>query len=289
MKRNRIIAAVLLLALLTVVFSACGKKADGMNYKETDGGVAISGYTDKTSVTAIRVPDEIDGKPVIRINDFGLCNAESLKTITIGKNVREIGAWALTNNQHLTAYEVDPANECFAAVDGVLFTKDLKTLVSYPCGKGIEFDEYGRAKNAVDYEIPAGVEVIACNAFYKCGHVNVTAFPDSLKRIEEKAFFKCYYREEFSKDNVVESGLKNFTLPEGLEYIGKDAFSYDELLTEVTLPATLREIGDFAFFNCKNMTKLTVKVPENALKQGEKWQPTAKGRIMKDCEVVFAP
>ena len=30
----------------------------------------------------------------------------------------------------------DPENPCFTSADGVLFTKDMHTLVCYPCGKG---------------------------------------------------------------------------------------------------------------------------------------------------------
>ena len=202
--------------------------------------------------------------------------------------MQTIGGWALTNNPHLTEYVVAPENPVFTAVDGVLFTKDMKTLVSYPGGKGVTFDKFGRTRDSADYTIPEGVETIGTKAFYKCGHVNITAFPSTLKRIEEKAFFKCHYWEEFSKDDVVESGLTNFTLPEGVTYIGKDAFAYDELLTEVTLPSTLEEIGDFAFFNCKQMKKLTVLAKEDDIIQGNKWQPTAKGKIIEDCEVIFA-
>ena len=287
MKMKRyLIPALFLFTLLCLC--ACGKKTDGMSYKEIEGGIAITGYTDKTSVTEITIPDEIDGKPVIRVDDFGVCNAESLKKITLGKNVKELGGWAFTNNQHLAEFAVAPGNVWFTAVDGVLFTSDKSVLVYYPGGRGVTFDQYGRAENAAEYAIPEGVQVIGTKAFYKCGHVDITSFPSTLTHICEKAFFKCYYREEFSKDKIVESGLRNFTLPEGVETIEKDAFAYNELLTDVTLPSTLREIGDFAFFNCKNMAKLTLLCPEETLVQGEKWQPTAKGRILDSCEVIFS-
>ncbi len=288
MKLKKYLPLAFLFLLVLFCFAACGEKVDGMNYKAVEGGYAITGYTDKTSVTEITVPDEIEGLPVIRIDDFGICNAESLKKITIGKNVKELGGWALTNNQHLTEFVVDPENRYFTAVDGVLFTKDMTVLVAYPSGRGISFDQYGRAENAVEYAIPEGVQIIDTKAFYKCGHVNITSFPSTLTHICEKAFFKCYYREEFTKDHIVESGLTDFTLPEGVVAIEKDAFAYDELLTEVTLPSTLKEVGDFAFFNCKQMKKLTVNAKESDLTLGEKWQPTAKGKIIEDCEVVFA-
>ncbi len=288
MKARKYLPILLLMLLLIFCFAACGAKQNGMNYKINGDAVTITGYTDKTTVTELTVPDEINGLPVTEIADFGICNAESLTVIRIGKNVEEIGDWGLTNNPHLVEYVVDPSNPYFKDEDGVLFTKDGKTLVSYPSGKGIEFDVYGRATNAVEYAIPEGVEIIASKAFYKCGHVDISVFPSTLKRIEEKAFFKCYYYEEFSKDNVLVSGLSNFSLPEGVEFIGKDAFAYDELLTDVTLPSTILEIGDFAFFNCKKMEKLTIYAKEDGITLGNKWQPTSKGKIMESCELIFA-
>ena len=284
--KKPIIGSFILLIILFAL-SSCAKKEAGLNYKAVEGGIEITGYTDKTTVTEIAVPDEISGQPVIRIADFGICNAESLTKITIGKNVKEIDGWALTNNQHLKEFIVDPANENFTAVDGVLFSKDMKTLYYYPCGKGVNFDKFGRALNGVTYDIPEGVETIRTKAFYKCGHTDIAFFPSTLKTIEEKAFFKCYYWEEFSKDNVVESGLSTLTLPEGLEKIGKDAFAYDDLLKEVSIPSTVTEIGDFAFFNCRNIGTVTVYADENAITQGKNWQPSAKGKVREDCEIIY--
>ena len=285
--KKPIIGSFILLVILFAL-SSCAKKEAGLNYKAVEGGIEITGYTDKTTVTEIAVPDEISGQPVIRIADFGICNAESLTKITIGKNVKEIDGWALTNNQHLKEFIVDPANENFTAVDGVLFSKDMKTLYYYPCGKGVNFDKFGRALNGVTYDIPEGVETIRTKAFYKCGHTDIASFPSTLKTIEEKAFFKCYYWEEFSKDNVVESGLSTLTLPEGLEKIGKDAFAYDEKLENMTIPAAITEIGDYAFFNCTGLTKITILAKEENIKLGARWQPTAEGRIKKDCVITFA-
>ena len=105
--------------------------------------------------------------------------------------------------------------------------------------------------------------------------MDVNVFPDSVTRIEEKAFHRT-------------SALTDFDMPANLEYIGKDAFAYDELLEELTIPATVKEIGDYAFFNCTGMKKLTVLAKETDMTLGVKWQPTAKGRVNKDCEVIFA-
>ena len=270
------------LLLAVIAFSSCSKKQDGMNYKEVEGGLAITGYTDKTTVTELTVPDEIGGVPVVRIEDFGICNAESLTKITLGKNVASLGGWAMTNNQHVVSYEVDPANEYFTSVDGVLFSKDMKTLYCYPCGRNITFDKYGRTEDTTEYRIPDGVETVATKAFYKCYYVDVTYIPDSVTRIEEKAFHRA-------------SAMTGLTLPAHLEYIGKDAFAYafgasdDKEKLDITIPATIREIGEYAFFNDDGINSVTVLAKEEDVILGVKWQPTSKGKIIEDCAVTFAP
>ena len=288
--KQKLLSILLVLAILTTL-SACVALGDGpaIQYKEINGEMHIVGYTDKTTVKDLVIPDEVDGKPVTVIEDFGLYNADSLNKITIGKNVRQIGTpdsgsdccWALTNNQHLAAFEVAEGNMFFKAVDGVLFSADGKILYAYPCGRGIEFDDFGMAKkdeegNAifVNYEIPDGVEEIHANAFYKCYYVNITYFPDSIKVIEEKAFHRC-------------SSLQIFSAPANLEHIGKDVFSYNENLKAVILEKNVCRIDDTAFFNCKNLKYVYLKGTESDMILGKNWQPTDQGRDVKDLKITF--
>ncbi len=280
---KKITFAAALLLLLCTLFSGCTlfNNEPNIKYKEVDGEIHVVGYTDKTTVTELTVPDEIDGKKVTVIEDFGLCNAESLQKIVIGKNVREIGSWALTNNQHLKEFVVDPENKCFKSDNGVLFSWDGTVLIAYPCGKDVEFDHLGNIKTdgdgnpmTADYAIPDGVEKIASKAFYKCYYVNVTAFPSTIREIGEKAFHKCY-------------ALKDFTMPAAIEIIGKDAFAYDEGLTSLEIGENIKEIGEYAFFYCKNLKSIRIRAEESKLKLGKKWQPTDKGKVMEECTITF--
>lgn len=287
-KMIRVIACLLVAACVAGCFSGCkmlDMTAVRISYKKTDTEAYVKSYTDRTTITELVIPDEVDGLPVTKILDFGVCNAESLTKITIGKNVAEIGEWGMTNNQHLLEFVVDPANAAFKAVDGVLFTADGKTIVYYPPAKGVEFDKFGAPSNIEydeagnplnmpQYAIPDGVETVRSKAFYKCSYVNVTRFPDSITRIEEKAFHRC-------------SALTDFEMPANIEYIGKDAFAYDWNLKNISIPATIKEIGDFAFFSCTGMEKITIAAAEADVKLGNRWQPTEKGRIKKTCEITF--
>ena len=78
-----------------------------------------------------------------------------------------------------------PTTPSFKDVDGVLFTKDGKTLVRYPVGKP-----------ATSYAIPDGTETIEECAFMqtatgmqqKPGKLQTVTFPRSLKQIKSGAF-----------------------------------------------------------------------------------------------------
>lgn len=295
MKSVKRILAIALCAL-TVLFAFSGCSGDisltsngKLKIEVVDDHASVVKYTDSTEVFEVVVPDEYEGVPVTEIADFGLFNAETVEVIKIGKNVEKIGEWSMTNNQHLKAFEVDEENPYFCDVDGILFTKDMKTIVYYPPARNIKFDKLsGEAQNKTTYDIPEGVETIRSKAFYKCYYVEDITVPSTVKRIEEKAFHRT-------------AALNKIDLPEGLEYIGKDAFAYcfsenyksdsrPELPedTQIVIPSTVKEIGEYAFFNCEKVTKVTVNAKKDDMKLGKKWSPTTKGKEIKGCEIVWA-
>lgn len=267
----------LFLCLSTVVltFTACSSKTDSkLEYEIVNDEVVITKYTDSTQRTEITVPDEIEGLPVTEIADFSLFNCESLKKIYIGKNVSKIGEWSMTNNQGLTEFVVDEANEYFCSVDGVLFTKDMKTIIYYPPAKDITFNKYGEAQNTTKYSIPNGVETIRTKAFYKCYYVDEISIPEGVKSIEEKAFHRT-------------SALTQITLPDSLEFIGKDAFAYCDKIEKVTIPESVKEIDEYAFFNCSNMKELVMLPKEEDMILQKNWYPTSNGKQIKECEIIW--
>ena len=71
----------------------------------------------------------------------------------------EIGRLALSNNAGLTEINVAEANPAFASADGVMFNKDMTTLIYYPNGK------------AGVYTILDGVRTIGDEAFGDVSHI----------------------------------------------------------------------------------------------------------------------
>lgn len=257
--KKRIIGIFALILCICIAFSGCNSVStllsgsdESIKYKVENGEATVTGVPNKSTVTKIIIPDEYEGVPVTKIADFAATNLEYVTVINIGKNVKEIGTWAMENNQHVTAFNVDDANEYYCSVDGVVFTKDMKTIVFFP-----------PAKEGA-YEIPDGVETIRTKAFYKCQKITGLVIPDSVKSIEEKAFFRC-------------SAIVNLTLSQNIEFIGKDAFSYCTGLTEISIPSSIKQIDEYAFYNCTSLLTVNIDSAESDLTLGEKWYPTNNG------------
>lgn len=272
---KKIICLFCCLSAVILSFSGCSSKTESkLEYKIVNNEVIITKYTDSTQKTEITVPDEIEDLPVTEIADFSLFNCESLKKIYIGKNVSKIGEWSMTNNQRLEQFAVDESNEYFCSDDGVLYSKDMKTIIYYPPARNIKFDKYGEAQNTTQYEIADGVETVRTKAFYKCYYVDSITIPDSVKSIEEKAFHRS-------------SSLTEIKLPLSLTFIGKDAFAYCDKLEKVTIPESVKEIDEYAFFNCSNMKELVMLPREENMILQDNWHPTSNGKQIKECEIIW--
>ncbi len=279
---KRIITVLLLTLVLCFSFSACGEVGldtlfvgnTDITYSIENGEATVIKVPNKTIVTKIVIPDEYDGVPVTKIADFSATNLEYVTEITIGKNVREISDWAFGNSKKVTKIEVDDNNPYICDVDGVVFTKDMKTVLFYPPQRGVvtDKDENGNEIKSVSYEIPEGVETIRSKAFYKCSDLKEVKLPSTLKIIEEKAFFLC--------------DLKEIILPDGLEAIGKDAFGFCSSLKEITVPASVTRIDDYAFYSCTSLLKVNMSGNESDITLGKKWYPTNNGASLGDELVI---
>ncbi len=107
-------------------------------------------------------------------------------------------------------FEVDPENPCYTAVDGVLYTKDMKTLVCCPNGKET-------------LTIPEGVTHIASNACYYNESLATLVLPSTLQEIENQAFGYC-------------PKLTEVELPEGVTNVESYAFYSCANLKKINFP-----------------------------------------------------
>ena len=197
-----------------------------------DGGARITGYDGEDA--ELTVPDELDGHPVREIGNDAFYGCESLTAVTLPIGLTSIGENPFRSSDLLAKINVSPDDPVFAQIDGVLYAKATKTLISYPAGK-----------EGNSFAVPDGILAIGDRAFSLCSSLTTVTLPEGLTSIGDSAFYDC-------------DSLTTITLPEGLTSIGDSAFSGCDALTTVTLPDSLTSIGDFAFRNCPSDLTLTV-------------------------------
>ncbi|MDD4822481.1 MAG: leucine-rich repeat domain-containing protein [Bacteroidales bacterium] len=136
---------------------------------------------------------------------------------------------------------VYPTNPKYTSVDGILFSKDGKTLIAYPMGR------------SGDYTVPEGVTSINRDAFDKCTGLTSIIIPNSVTQIGENAFSWC-------------SGLSSVTLSKNITTIADYAFSNCSSLSSITIPERVTSIGHMAFIRCEKLT--SIHIPENVTQIG---------------------
>lgn len=128
--------------------------------------------------------------------------------------------------------------------------------------------------------ISEGVTSIGYEAFKGCSSLTSITLPKSLTSIESYAFQNC-------------SGLTAMNIPEGVMSIGDNAFDrctgeltvncnipspelkdktlgkfYGSRFTKVTLGDKVTSIGDYAFYNCKDITSITLPASITSIGSG---------------------
>ena len=166
----------------------------------------------------------------------------------------------------LKAFTVSENNPHYKSMNGILYSKDGKTVGPVP--PAISFDSInwngisaigdfafcGRETQRADIEIPSQITSIGDYAF--CGYggswydssydgtVSIK-LNEGLVSIGEYAFSSIYYLEEID-------------LPDSLTTLGKGAFASDNQLKSMTIPPKVTVIPDSLFEECLNLESVTL-------------------------------
>ena len=206
---------------------------------------------------------------VPNVNAFAAMRKLPKKVIIEDENIRYDDALMYKfSNKYIE--ELESRVSRYRTVDGILYSGDMKTLILCPAGKTGEIT------------IPDGVERIRKQAFFG-SKINKVIFPDSLVRLQKEAFYGCENLKEIDFGNGIEqiggdgsqdifSGcafeklvfppqvkeiginafyscgeLQEIIFEDGLKYIREGAFKNCPKLTEINLPASIKELGMDAF------------------------------------------
>ena len=205
-----------------------------------DGTIEITKYNG--SADHLAIPAKLDGKTVTAIGDGAFFFCFSLTSVSIPDSVEQIGANPFRTCSALKTISVSPEHPYFATIDGVLFRKADKTLISYPAGI-----------NSSTYTIPQGITAIGDSVFSFCSSLTSVSIPDSVAAIGDRAFSDC-------------DSLTSVSIPDSVTSIGDKAFSDCDSLTSVSIPDSVTAIGNSAFSFCDSLT--SVSIPDSVTQIG---------------------
>ena len=160
-----------------------------------------------------------------------------IKNIYIGDDVTSVGDEVFFYCSALANIKVSSENKNYCDTDGVLFSKDKKTIICYPEGK-----------TDTKYVIPDNVTTIGDYAFSSCSALTSIEMPDSITTIGNGAFFYC-------------ESLENIEIPESVTTIGDGAFYSCASLKSIKIPESLTTIPEGAFYQCASLT--SIEIPES--------------------------
>ena len=171
-----------------------------------------------------------------------------LRSVNVGPHVQADGLFAaFARTPLLESIEVDAANQNYQSLDGVLYTKDLTHLATYPQAKNsggsytvaeeTAFIDEGAFASAqiTSVTLPSHLRNVGKGAFVGARITSLT-LPDAFESMDDTAFWYM------SKLERVDLG--------GATMLPDSAFRYDRALAEVNFRPDLNrlaEVGDYAF------------------------------------------
>lgn len=224
--------------------------------------------------------------------------------------------WLIGYKVEIPAKELQIADGTKGIADNAFeYCKDLSSVTLPNSVFSIGSDAFYGCSGLTSVTIPNSVTSIGSSAFYGCGLISVT-IPNSVTSIGSSAFAGCSSLTSVNIPNSVlsigslalydtgwynnqnngllyldkwllgfkgykpvgeliisegtigiaesalanSSGLTSVTLPKSMKYIGNDAFFVCENLSSVTIGNSVISIGDYAFSNCRNLTTIISEI-----------------------------
>jgi len=190
---------------------------------------------------------------------------DQITTIVVNEGITTIGEYAFCGFQQLTTAKLPGS---LTTISRIAFggCRALKT-VNLPTNlKTIEGWAFQGCYALESVTLPEGLTTVDMYAFTECINLTSVSVPASVTTIGERAFGFCPATITVAEDNLNYSSDEHGVLFDK----GKTTLMYCRPNIEVetyTIPSTVTEICESAFFECKNL--VTIIIPEGVTTIGE--------------------
>ena len=198
-----------------------------------------------STLTSVEMP------AVATIGEFAFADCSAMTSIYLPASCASIDGNPFIECGALKGIVVDEDNPNFSSYDGVLYDKNVETLLACP-----------GSKSSID--TPSSVTTIGYEAFYECSSLTSISMP-SVTTIGDWAFYYCSALTSVSMPSVTTIGefafddcsaLTSVSMPE-VTTIGDGAFEYCSALTSLSMPS-VTTIGNNVFSFCYALTSLSM-------------------------------
>lgn len=285
---------------IVAVLTAVVENENYFNFDPYDDGYSVSfkdEFKTDSTVTAIKIPDTYNGKPVYRVEGSAFANAAYLEKVELGANVvaiesgafvncsglkvmsitapvNTIGFGAFAGCTRLTRIAVSDLNTCFTNDngDGILYeinSDDEYVLVAYPAGRSDE-----------TVTVSTFVGEIKSYAFDGASRLKVIDIERENKfgKIELTAFNGCSALEAVNVNNSAYVSVDGVLYTAGEINNDKSAYTVGSTLVlypqnkagdTFTVPDTVTKIARYAFKGNRNLVEIVIGANVSALGDGE--------------------
>ena len=222
-------------------------------------------FQDCSSITTLSLPSTLKS-----IGEEAFCNCSGFTELTLPVNIESFGNKAFYGCGGVVYLNCNLPD----TNEGIFRDSKITRLI---VGNGVTSlgqSSFCNSSQLASVTLPSSLETIGNYAFESCKGLTSITIPSSVRNISKYAFKNCegltdknstgtvYVKCDIPDADWYNSGpffsskFNTAVIEEGVDIIGNHAFQDCSSITTLSLPSTLKSIGEEAFCNCSGFTDI---------------------------------